>query len=274
MRGLFKYLKYFTIGMVNNIEYRFNILTVLFFNFLPVIINFYLWKAIFLSSSIRINQLNGMTLNQVVSYIIIVQFVDLLTGTASIDFEYKIMNEIKNGDICKYILKPINYFFYNMTLNISKTIIYIIPLSLISIIIFLMFKDYIVITNSLLYIFLFVISLMIAFLIRYYISFLFGLLGFFLDEVSQLYHLVDIVLRIISGYLFPLNFLPYGLCTVSKILPFQYLGFFPSMLLIGKFAINEVVKGISISLLWIIFLFFVYRLIWKIGMKRYSAFGG
>lgn len=267
-----KYAKCFTIGIINNMEYRFNIITVLLFNFIPVIINFYLWKSIYLSKGIKVNQLSGMTLNQVVSYIIIVQFIDLLIGTASID--YKIMNEIKNGDICKYLQKPVNYFLYNLILCISQVAIYFIPLSLISIITFFMFKSYMVITNNMFSIILFITSLIMAFLIRYFISFLLGLLAFFLDEISQLYHMLGIVLRFVSGFLFPLAFLPYGLSILSKALPFEYMGYFPTMLLIGMFDIHEGLIGIAVSLLWIILLFLIYRFIWKIGMRRYSAFGG
>ncbi len=269
---LIKYLKCFFMGVINNIEYRFNIMTVLIFNFIPIIINFYLWKAIYLSKGIGVNQLGGMTLNQIVTYIIIAQFIDLIIGTSSI--EYKVMNEIKNGDICKYLQRPVNYLLYNLMLSLSKSFIYIVPVVTISGVIYVMFKNYIIIQDNLFFILLLIISVIISYLIKFFISFLLGLLGFFLNEISQLYYMIGIIIRFFSGFVFPLSFLPFGLDKISMMFPFQYMGYFPSMIFIGMFDLYEIVRGILIGSLWILILFLFYRYIWKIGLRRYSAFGG
>jgi ABC-type uncharacterized transport system, permease component len=53
--------------------------------------------------------------------------------------------------------------------------------------------------------------------------------------------------------------------------PFPYLIDFPANLLSGN--ATNIFGGITIQILWIIFLFPVFRKIWSAGSKKYTAMG-
>jgi ABC-2 type transport system permease protein len=271
-KQIVKYLICINCGIRNYAEYRFNIITVLIFNFLPVYVNFFLWNAVYLSNSSQVKGSSGMTFNQVISYIILIQFIDLLISTTSID--NKVMQEIKNGEICKYLLKPISYFYYNLSLSISQTLVYLIPLTIVALLIFFTLSSYIVIVNSFVLILFFIFTLVISYLLKYIIFYTLGLLGFFLHESSHLNHMFGIIFRFLAGFMFPLIFIPNTLKVISELLPFQYVGYFPTMILVGKLNLDQILKGCLISMCWIILLSFLNKIIWRNGIRKYSAFGG
>lgn len=267
-----KYVSSFNMGLRNNVEYRFNFVTVLLFNFLPVLVNLFLWRTVYLSEGVKVDKISAMTLEQVVSYIIFVQFISLLNGGSTV--EYKIKQEILDGQICRFLLKPINYFRYNLSLAISQNVMYIIPLTLILLAVLILFGGYITITHNVVFISLFIIQVMLAFFISYHISFLLGLIAFFLNEISDLYNLLQTFFRFLSGAMFPLVFLPGSLKTISRALPFQYTSFSPCMTLIGKYDLNRILTDTAISFAWVVALHLAYKYVWKKGLRKYSAYGG
>ncbi|MBD5534787.1 MAG: hypothetical protein HDQ99_03825 [Lachnospiraceae bacterium] len=267
-----KYTYSFQISIRNSIEYRFDFVTSFLFKFLPVFINFFLWKIIYLSSGGIIETIKGMTLNRVVSYIIIIQFVDALISPDGVDF--KVMSEIKEGELSKYLLKPINYFSYNLSLIVAKKVLFIPPVIATYVIVSLLFHEYIVLYQGLVDILLFIPALLLAFFIRYYIAIILGLIGFFLTEVSSLYIMTNRIILFLSGMLFPLVFLPDTLLTVFSCLPFYYITYFPSMIAIGALNVKEILFGYCISTIWFVGLYIIAVIMWRIGLKKYESVGG
>lgn len=267
-----KYTYSFQICIRNSLEYRFNFVTSFLFKFLPVFINFFLWKIIYLSSGGTIENIKGMTLNRVISYIIIIQFVDILISPDGVDF--KVMSEIKEGELSKYLLKPINYFYYNLTQVIANKVLFIPPVIATYVIVSVLFRKYIVLYQNLASIFLFIPALLLAFFIRYYIAVILGLIGFFLTEVSSFYIMTNRIILFLSGMLFPLIFLPNTLLTIFSFLPFYYITYFPSMIAVGAFSIKEILVGYCISTLWLVGLYIIAVIMWRIGLKKYESVGG
>ena len=60
----------------------------------------------------------------------------------------------------------------------------------------------------------------------------------------------------------------------SKLLPFQYMAYFPAIVFLGK------VKGMTLllylvgELFWAVFFMVLARALYRLGLRRYSAFGG
>jgi ABC-2 type transport system permease protein len=49
---------------------------------------------------------------------------------------------------------------------------------------------------------------------------------------------------------------------------------FPVEILTGQIASAEVATGFAIQAAWLIVAVVIYRLVWRSGLKRYSAIGG
>lgn len=266
------YVRTFKMGIRDSVEYRFNIITTCIMNFFPIIVNFFLWKAIYLSRGAEVNDAYGITLNQLITYIIVVQIINLFVETSNVD--YRILNEIRQGDISKYLIKPINYFVYNLVLCISKAFIYFLPLTIVSIILKILFNDYIVIADTKA-ILLFLLLLVNAFIIKYTISFICGMIGYFIDDISQLYVIFGTIFSLLSGFAFPLFFLPSPLLAICRVLPFYYIGYFPCSVLVGiETSPSDILLNVMLSLGWTFSLVVLSGCIWRKGQKKYSTYGG
>ncbi|MHB1392558.1 MAG: ABC transporter permease [Clostridia bacterium] len=267
-----KYICSFSLGLRSSLEYRFDFVTSLLFKVLPIFIYFFLWKVIYVSNGLEANSINGMTLKQVISYIIFVQFIDMLTLPGGI--ESKVMSEIKEGEISKYLVKPINYFFYNLSLIVANKTIFILPLIIALAAIMSIFRDYIKIFDDMIFIIPLIISLFISFILRYLINFCLGLIAYWLNEISSLYVMTNRITLFLAGMLFPLTFLPEELLKVSSYLPFHYIGYFPTMLVIGSMSHGDLITGIITGGVWVCALSILAVALWKAGLKKYVSVGG
>lgn len=59
-----------------------------------------------------------------------------------------------------------------------------------------------------------------------------------------------------------------------KILPFQYIAYFPINIIVGKMKTPEVWTGLAMQFSWIIVCGIVINLFWNYASKKYSSFGG
>jgi ABC-2 type transport system permease protein len=61
---------------------------------------------------------------------------------------------------------------------------------------------------------------------------------------------------------------------VLKLLPFQYLAYFPAAVLLGKVEGADLARGLLIELGWAVVLVLLSRWLFRRGLRRYSAYGG
>jgi ABC-2 type transport system permease protein len=68
--------------------------------------------------------------------------------------------------------------------------------------------------------------------------------------------------------------LPDTLQTIARVLPFYYMVGFPVEVLTGQINSVEAATGFVIQAAWLIVAVVIYRVVWRSGLKRYSAIGG
>lgn len=59
-----------------------------------------------------------------------------------------------------------------------------------------------------------------------------------------------------------------------KALPFQYLGYFPAVVFLGKVSGPDLARGLLIESAWVVALIALSRWLYGRGLRRYSAYGG
>ena len=64
------------------------------------------------------------------------------------------------------------------------------------------------------------------------------------------------------------------LLKVLEVLPFHYLAYFPAMVYMEKKQGTDLIVGLAIELGWAVGLILLSRWLYKLGLRRYSAFGG
>ena len=100
-----------------------------------------------------------------------------------------------------------------------------------------------------------------------------SMLALFTTEAMAIFEIYYIPLLLFSGQFFPLAVLPPWLSNISRILPFYYTVGAPTEILVGRVAGSAIYSILAIQLGWIIGFYILFRILWKVGLKRYTGVG-
>ena len=102
IKGIRPYLPFTRNVFQRLISYKANAIIFMFGDFLMLAVTYYLWKAIYESSSQNI--LNGFNFNEMIIYL----FISFLTSIMiNVDISYDISREVKDGSIAINLVRPI-----------------------------------------------------------------------------------------------------------------------------------------------------------------------
>lgn len=259
-----KYFKIFKISLISYLEYRVNFVLSFLFSLVPFSVSVLLWVAVARHSEF-------IKVKEVVSYYFVILIVKNITTTNSI---IRFSDDIRLGELNKYLLKPYNYCFYNLMADLPERIVFIVMNFIPLILIYTFLHNYINLDLSLIKVFFFIIFLILGYLINFFIDFLIGLYSFYFSKISSLYTSIKVLRSLSSGNIFPLLMLPTKIFFTLQILPFMYTSYIPTMLLLEKTSFDMILENLFISVAWLSVLCLFSAILWKSGMKRYSAYGG
>src|SRR3989344_5901660 len=109
-----KYLQVFKISFEQEFAYRLNFIMWRVRNVLQIFVVFFLWDTIF---SFRESTLFGYDRDRILTYVFGLIFVKAFVFSARAQ---DVSGEIARGEIINYLLKPVNYFKYWLTRDISS----------------------------------------------------------------------------------------------------------------------------------------------------------
>jgi ABC-2 type transport system permease protein len=121
---------------------------------------------------------------------------------------------------------------------------------------------------------LFFLSLAGAWLLNFAVSATIGTLGMYIDSSIAIWELWLGMFMLFSGYLLPLALFPRWLERVARMTPFPYLQSLPVEILTGLKDTQASLIGIGLQWAWAVGALVLLSLVWRGGVRRYSAFGG
>jgi len=247
-------------------EYRGDVLVYTLSSIITPIVLLNVWLAIAQAKGFGYNETAYL-----VQYFFVQVVVNIFISTWQGQF---LSNAIRTGEISAHLLKPYPYMMVYIANNIGEKFWKIIFSSGALVILFVMYREYL---NIPLWQTL-VPSVLVVFLsavLRFIWSHILGLSGFWTANMYAIRDYNQMLYNLFSGVLFPLKYatqvIPAGLFLV---LPYPYMLGFPINVILGKVTQAELLQGICIQILWIIFFYCVYRLLWNKGLKRYGGYGG
>lgn len=182
-------------------------------------------------------------------------------------------DDIKNGDLAKYLLKPIPYLTLNLMAELPWRFIQglfaVISISLVA----LLVANIVRITTSPDVFMLAVLMAILAFCMSFVFKMCLGLLAFWFTDISGIMQLSDIILALCSGIVVPLIFLPDQFKILLNILPFAYMVYYPVLGFLGKLNASSQLSIIGIQILWILLFLILYKILWLAGQKKFTAVG-
>jgi ABC-2 type transport system permease protein len=189
--------------------------------------------------------------------------------------DYLISEEIRNGLINQFLLKPINYFVYRFSIFLSARLVSGLLIFVPLLIAYPLIGDQLVFPMDPWRLYLGIPSLLLSALIQFSIAFCFGLMSFWFLEIQSFVVLSFAIETLLGGQIFPLDLMPDWLYRISTYLPYFYQMYFPAAILTGRIASpGDVVTGLGVQLFWCIFLLFLARFLWLRGLRRHTAVGG
>lgn len=264
-----KYKYSFFMGFQKAIEYRMDFIFGLISSIFPIIIQISLWAAIYKTTNEGI--MYGYTYKQMIMYTFMVGIISKFLATG---FEYEINDDIKNGGLNKYIVKPINYYMYRISCFLGERASASVLFSIILFVLLTLFYIVGYFNISIISIVLFVMSIIFALLLNFSIYYCIGMSGFWMSEISRLFPAITIIFTVISGGIFPLDILGEKINNIISMLPFKYMLQFPVDIITGKMNVDNILYGLIFQFLWISFFMILSSMLWKRGLKKYVSIGG
>lgn len=272
MRDLAVYVSVLRLGLSAALMYRANFLfTAGLTVVVGVSVQLFLWGAVYgwgQHASIA-----GMPFGQMALYIALATLSLGLTRSGRV--ERMVAEEIRTGELVRYLLKPMAHAPYVLTMALAERLVsfpVVLLAALVALQVVLPEAPAPLSTGERLAwaVPFWVCGMVLNFLMGLGISYV----AFWLDEVWTLHVVKDISLWFLSGQLVPLSLLPNGVRQLSEWLPFQYMAYVPAGILAGLIPEEALplllVRGVG----WSILLSGIVALLWTTGLRRFGAYGG
>lgn len=261
-----KYLATFKQSVQYFLVYRWRVIIWVVNDSVNFLIFPFIWLAIYGSQE----TIGSYSKADIVTYFLVIIIVKLVSDS---HISNSMKEDVIEGRLNFFLVRPVNFIFSRCLHEISYKIfssIFYIPLLLI---ISFLFRQYLVLPQSLGQILLFLASLFIAFILSTVFQFIIGFACFWLGNNSapnRINHLADLVF---SGRIAPLVFFPPILGFIASILPFQYISYFPTQIFLGQMNMQETLIGFLYAIIWIVVAWSIAYIMWRRGLRIYEGVG-
>lgn len=268
-----RWRKYWTVALVgwqDALVYRMNALTWVAYALLPSLAFMLVWLARYDAAPGQ--KIGGFGLGEMIAYYLLVT---LLSVAITPHPEYWVSQEIRDGKITPFIVRPIGFWGYLLaregSYQIIKTAMALPAFALVA----WAFARFIAWPSlSIGQAGVFVLASLGAFLLLMQIKYVLGLSAFWLAEVGGLLEIWNILLAVFAGRLLPLDLLPQWMRAAGAWLPFHLLYDFPMRVLLGRIEPREVALNMALQMMWAVALGLLVRQSWRRGLLAYEAYGG
>lgn len=260
------YKRMWQINWAEQWQYRANLLMYLLYWLVSPVVYLAVWVTVANSQG----SVKGLTANDFITYYLVLLIVDQLTSNITIHI---LAYKIQDGTLSSELLKPVHPILTNTLMNNiafkALTFMVLIPVWLI---LGLLFQpDFSgVMWQSLL---LAVPAVVMGFAISFLSGAAITCLAFWTTRVysiSEFYFAVGILF---SGQFVPLTLMPAVVQQISQFLPFQLFLYFPIQLILGKLPPEVILRNLALDVVWLVLAFTFFSLVWRKGVKRFSAVG-
>ena len=265
-------IKYFSVlrtNWIQALEYRANALVGVLAIFSGLFIEYQIWDLIFKAKGYT--TVKNFEFNELIIFI----FLPIIIGQLKSSWHNSIMmiDEIRSGELNRYLIKPISYFSYNfMNFIVHNSLFYIVYFIMMGLVPILLGPDYAF--NGFLQILGFLIALFISVFLSYATYFCMICFGFWFGEVRSLIIAYNIFNIFLSGQLIPISLFPDGLKQFVMNSPFRYMVDFPvSIATATNFNVQYFLEGVLIQILWCATMYLIGKIIYSFGIQQYEAFG-
>jgi ABC-2 type transport system permease protein len=259
------YAQQFKTSLAMMLQYRASLVIWLIAHVLEPLIFLVVWSAVSRSSG---GSVGGYSPGDFAAYFIVLMLVNHVTYTwVMYEYEY----EVRHGTLSFALLKPLHPIHSNIADNVSSKLITLPGMAVVAVILALIFRP--VFHLQLWALAAFIPALFLAFLVRFLMEWMLALAAFWTTRVSAVNQVYFVVALFLSGQLAPIALLPLPVRVAAFILPFRWTVGFPVELFLGKLTPMQALTGIAVQLVWLGLSLLLMRVVWRAGLRIYSAVG-
>jgi ABC-2 type transport system permease protein len=185
-----------------------------------------------------------------------------------------IARDIRDGNLKKYLLQPIEMIPYLLSYRVAHKCAYIATSALPYALLFLACAHYFTLPSDPVTWAAYLAALLMGFLVGFFFEASLGMLGFWFLQIGSFLYVVGTISFFVSGHMLPLDVLPPGLADVLQLLPFKYLAYFPAVVFQEKVRGEALAWELLTELAWAVGFILLARFLYRRGLRRYSAYGG
>lgn len=268
MSGLWRAVRLYPallrVGFAEAVAYRAEFLIWMLTTTMPLVM-LALWSAV-----AREGPVGRYDQPEFIAYFLSALLVRMLTGTWVV---WLLVDEIRRGTLSQRLVRPVHPLLAYSADNLAGIPIRVV-VALPVVVLLLASSGSERLTSSPLMLGLFVASLAGAWLIAFLSMTAIGCLAFFLESALGIFGLWLTVQSLLSGYLVPLDLLPAAVRDAANVLPFRFMLSYPLELLTGQLDLAAALAGLGLQWLWVGVFAGLVAVAWRLGLRRYAAFGG
>jgi ABC-2 type transport system permease protein len=266
MKGIIAlYRQQFKTTLASMVAYRASLIIWMIGQVLEPLVYLIVWSIV---SNSRGGNVGDYSTRQFASYFILMMLVNQVTYTwIMYEYEYR----VRTGTLSFALLKPVHPIHSDIADNISSKIITTPFMILVAVGLAFMFHPSL--SPAPWAVVLFFPVLLLAFAIRFVLEWTLAQTAFWTTRVGAANQIYFVLLLFLSGQFAPLALLPLPIRIMSYILPFRWLASYPIELVSGRLTPNEAFIGLGAQAIWLVVSYILFRIVWKAGVKVYSAVG-
>jgi ABC-2 type transport system permease protein len=265
-----KYYKIFRASLVERMAYRGDFLLGTLLRFLPMVTTILLWQAIYAGSGQ--SKLADFSYREMIAYLLLTNISRMFSSMPGL--AGGIARDIREGTLKRYMIQPVDMIGYLLAYRVAHKVAYIATSFIPYAILFFLCRNFFDGLPDPLTLLAYAVSLVLSFLVGFFFETSVGMVGFWFLEVTSLLYIVMTLNFFISGQMLPLDLLPEPWSGLLKALPFQYMAYFPAVVFLKKVRRTELALHLLGELLWTIVFLLLARGLYRLGLRRYSAYGG
>jgi ABC-2 type transport system permease protein len=252
------------VGLADAVAYRAELVVWLLSTNMPLVM-LALWSAV-----AREGPVGRFGEREFVAYYLANLVVRLMTGAWVI---WELTFEIREGTLAHRLLRPIHPLVTYACENLSAMPLRA-AIALPVAVVLLLAVGAGQVTRDPILLAIFPLSVIGAWLITFLAMSIVGSLAFYIDSAASLFEIWMGLFGVFSGYLVPLELFPRWVGTLALFLPFRYMLAFPVEMIVGMQSRGRALLELGIQWTFVAVLLAGAAAVWRLGLRRYAAFGG
>lgn len=248
------------------LSWRFNIASNMVFSIIKILFAIIVWGAVFEGQT----EIAGFTLSSMLSYYVVNSFFSQLEQLN--DTAWALRRDVRSGAFSKYMVIPVRPGGYFMARSAGIALLSAGFVLLAGVLTALLFRIPLALSGHHGLIVCALIMQALGLIFVEQLNFLIGLWSIKFLEIDTFIMLKENLAQFLTGAIVPLALLPDAAIQVMRLLPFYYVSYLPSMLMIGRNA-GEAAPGLCTMALWVLALAIINPLCYNALRKRYDGVG-